>query len=287
MKKEILNDQEVPGTEVSPGPSEKLKNYPFVGTEDHEEVKAQVIQEEAINDQKYEEILTETKNMEATGQSPEEINDKIQALQKSIDTRSKDYKDLFFRYSHDTPGINSSYDASSVEILAKKYPSLEQIGNLLSLAKKKNTPQKSDEIKDGLMGKLFGARKVNPAEMSDGDYGKIKRALTSGSAALNGTINDFIPAVDFLAANAPDLLKTQAYQEVINKIGSTDKDFMEKHKNLLVSDEELNNKPVSAKHAIQFLNWEDEDKIKALENKKAGIENKSINPLESKSQMAG
>lgn len=242
--------------------------------EAHEKLTNEVKAEEVANAQKYDQILEEVK------MNPEQdlaaVNGKIAELKKSVDENSKEYHDLFTTYSYDTPGINSSFKNNSIEKMAKenKYPNIDKIVAVIQKAREAGRPTKSDEKADNIWGKVFGVKKKIPAEMSAGAAQAIENALTSGTPGLNASNKSWENVVEFLSKNAPEMLKTQRYQNIINQLGRANAEFMESHKELLVKPEEIIDQPTCVRDSVGTVNQEKLNVIKELESKKIDLESK-------------
>ena len=271
--------------------TEKLQNYPLTAVEGNEketptnfeEMAKQAkledeklhiasVEDKTVSGEQYEKVLQETKEMNPE-KDLENINNQIAGLRKEIAISKEDYKNLFVRYSYDSPANTGSYNAKA-DALVDKYSGLDNIVATINKAKEASKPTKTEEKADNIWGKLFGAKKMNPAEMTTGAAQRIDNALTSGSVGLNATPESYKTVVDFLAKNSPEMLKTQKYQNILKEIGAADAEYLEANRNLLVNENEIIDQPTCIREAIGIWQEERNVKISELENKKTALESK-------------
>ncbi len=201
----------------------------------------------------YQKTLAEAKEMK----NPEE---ELAALEDDFKGRERDYHSITYKGhgTSGTGGIDFNQDNfKKIKDITDKYPGIDKIAELLAIAEKDNTPEKVG----GFMG--IGATKKEP-KLPDNNYVAIKSALILGSfgrfrdprnraeEAENAQkeINNQKKVIDFLAENNSELLKTKRYQEIIKNIGEQDREFLEKHRDLLTTSDKLSDQPTSINSAI-------------------------------------
>jgi|GEM_PF-6231102 hypothetical protein len=241
--------------------------------EANEKFKVASAQDRATSAEDYQKVLQETKGTEKSEQNLTEVNAQLDGLKKELDDRKNDFKNLFISYSYDAPTSGVSYQkGGGVKALAEKYQGMDKIVAAIQKAREAAQPTKTDEKADNIWGKLFGAKKVRPAEITAVRAQAIENALTSGTPGLNASPESWKNVIGFLSKNSPELLKTEKYQDIIIQLGQSDAEFMEANKSLLVKPEEITDEPTSVRDSINLWKEGKNKEITELENKKSAIE---------------